>query len=80
MRPPCRSVCIVRQRTGSNAAGQTRVICAAMGLAGTADRRPIQQVAEMSAPRTCSDRVRGCPAVAEILVSARGVDAVVPAL
>ena len=47
-------------------------LCAARRVADTTDRRPIQQVAEMSAPRTCSDRVQGCPAVAEIPVSARG--------
>jgi hypothetical protein len=41
----------------------------------TADRLPLQQVAEMSAPRTCPDRVPGCPAVAEIPVSASGWDA-----
>jgi hypothetical protein len=41
----------------------------------TADRLPLQQVAEMSAPRTCPDRVRGCPAVAENSDLARGWDA-----
>ena len=54
-------------------------LCAATGVADTADRRPIQQVAEMSGPRTCSDRVRGCPPVAEIPVSARGRMRAVPA-
>jgi hypothetical protein len=43
-------------------------------VADTADRRPIQQVAEMSAPHTCSDRVRGCPAVVDSDLG-EGVDA-----
>jgi hypothetical protein len=55
-------------------------LCTARRVADTADRRPIQQVAEMSAPRTCSDRVQGCLAVAEIPISARGWMRTVPAL